>query len=205
MDAAHWDDAYGRLGARGVSWAQGDARPSLELLERAAAPAASAIDIGGGASPFAAALLDGGMADVTVLDISPVAIGAGRAALGDRASEVHWITADLRTWQPDRTWDLWHDRAVFHFMATGAERDAYRRALASGLEPGGHVIAAAFAPDGPEQCSRLPVRRYAAADLVAALGDDLVLIDERRDVHVTPSGTEQPFTWVLARRGARAH
>lgn len=202
MDAAHWDDAYGRLGAHGVSWARGDAGPSLDLLEVAATPAESAIDVGGGASPFAAALLDRGPVEVTVLDISPVAIDAGRAALGDRAGEVQWVTADIREWQPDRTWGLWHDRAVFHFMVTEPERDAYRRALASALEPGGHVIAAAFAPDGPEQCSRLPVRRYGAADLVAALGDDLVLLEERREVHVTPAGVEQPFTWVLARRTA---
>ena len=200
MDAAHWDDAYGRLGAHGVSWARVDAGPSLDLLERAGTPTGAVIDVGGGASPFAAALLDRGAADVTVLDISPVAIDAGRAALGDRAGAVQWVTADIREWQPGRTWGLWHDRAVFHFMVTEPERDAYRRALASALEPGGHVIAGAFAPDGPEQCSRLPVQRYDAAALVTALGDDLVLLDERREAHVTPSGVEQPFTWVLARR-----
>ena len=200
MDAAHWDEAYGRLGASGVSWFREHAEPSLALLSQVGDQVGSVIDVGGGASPLAAALLDRGIPDVAVLDISPTALDAARAALGGRAEQVQWITADLRTWQPERTWDLWHDRAVFHFMVTDAERDAYRRALASAIAPGGHVIAATFAPDGPEQCSRLPVRRYGADELVAALGNGFVLLDERREVHVTPAGAEQPFTWVLARR-----
>ncbi|MBM3664187.1 MAG: class I SAM-dependent methyltransferase [Actinobacteria bacterium] len=200
MDAAYWDDVYGALGARGVSWAREGVGPSLDLLEPASATVGSAIDMGGGASPLAGALLSLGVDDVTVLDISATALRAAQASLGDRTDDVEWITADLRSWQPGRRWDLWHDRAMFHFMVTEGDRRAYRRALAASLAPGGLVIVAAFAPDGPEQCSRLPVRRYGAGELVDALGDDLVLLEELREVHMTPAGTPQPFTWVLARR-----
>ena len=200
MDAAHWDDAYARRGAHGVSWARADAGPSVALLELVPAPVESAIDIGGGASPVAAALMNRGIAEMAVLDISPTALHAARRAMEGRAAEVEWIPADVRAWSPERRWGLWHDRAVFHFMVTDADRRAYRSALASALAPGGHVIAAAFAPDGPGECSGLPVQRYAAVDLVAALGDDLVLRGEHREVHVAPSGFEQPFTWVLAER-----
>lgn len=203
MDAAHWDEAYGRLGTTGVSWFRAHPEASLDLIAAIREVPASAIDVGGGgAGPLPGAMLAAGIADVAVLDISPTALDAARAALGTRAADVRWITADIRDWQPDRTWDLWHDRAVFHFMVADADRVAYRRALAAALAPGGHVIAAAFAPDGPEQCSRLPVRRYTGRDLVAEMGDDLALIDERREMHVTPSGAQQAFTWILARRSS---
>ncbi len=200
MDAAHWDEAYGRLGATGVSWFRAQPDASLDLIAAIGDGPASAIDVGGGAGALPGAMLAAGITDIAVLDISPTALDAARALLDERAADVRWITADVRHWQPDRTWDLWHDRAVFHFMVSDADRVAYRRALAAALMPGGHVIAAAFAPDGPQQCSRLPVRRYAGQDLVAELGAELILIDERREMHVTPSGGEQAFTWILARR-----
>lgn len=200
MDAAHWDEAYGRLGPEGVSWFRDDAGPTLALLDEEGHMPRAVIDVGGGVSPLARALVARGLADLTVLDISGVALTAARDALGPAAADVTWITADVRNWEPARTWDLWHDRAVFHFMVSEDDRAAYRRALAAALAPGGLVIAATFAPDGPAQCSRLPVRRYDASGLVAALGTDLALVAQRREVHVTPSGTRQPFTWVLARR-----
>lgn len=201
MDAAHWDEAYGRLGAEGVSWFQPEENMALEMIAGLPARPQSAIDVGGGASGLAAALHESGVDDVTVLDISARALQAARDQAGGGAQEIEWITGDILTWRPHRRWDLWHDRAVFHFMVSNEDRAAYRRALAAAVPPGGHVICATFAPDGPEQCSRLPVQRYAANDLVDALGNGLTLVDARTAVHLTPSGTAQPFTWVVARMG----
>lgn len=198
MDAAHWDEAYGRLGATGVSWFSAGERTSLELIGNLPALPASAIDVGGGASGLGASMRALGVPQVSVLGISAQALEMARAAAAQ--DDIQWLTADVRAWQAPRTWDLWHDRAVFHFMVSDDDRHAYRRALSAGLAPGGHVIAAAFAPEGPEHCSGLPVKRYAPDELVSALGDDLTLVTTRREVHVTPSGREQPFTWVLARR-----
>lgn len=200
MDAAHWDEAYGRLGATGVSWFRAAERASLDLIGAMPAPPRSVIDVGGGASALAASLRTSGVPRVSVLDISAEALRMAREEAGDAGPAIEWITADIRRWAPAATWDLWHDRAVFHFMVTEDDRVAYRRALAAAVPPDGHVIAAAFAPDGPGQCSGLPVHRYGPAELVRALGCDLTLVTARAEVHVTPSGNHQPFTWVLAKR-----
>jgi trans-aconitate methyltransferase len=114
---------------------------------------------------------------------------------------VRCVRADLLEWEPDRRYDLWHDRAVFHFLVEERGRDRYIATLNDALAPGGHVIVATFADDGPEMCSGLPVRRYAADDLGAALGEGFELVETRREVHVTPRGKRQPFTWVAARLG----
>ena len=111
------------------------------------------------------------------------------------------VRADLLEWEPDRRYDLWHDRAVFHFLVEERDRDRYSATLSDALAPGGNVIVATFADDGPEMCSGLPVRRYAAEDLAAALGEGFELVETRREVHVTQRGTQQPFTWVAARLG----
>ena len=109
------------------------------------------------------------------------------------------VRADLLEWEPDRRYELWHDRAVFHFLVDEHDRDRYLATLTDALAPGGRVIVATFADDGPEVCSGLPVRRYAAEDLTAALGEGFELVETRREVHVTPRGAAQPFTWVAAR------
>ncbi len=202
MDADHWNEAYARLGPDGVSWFRTDQSPSLTLIGSLPEAPGSVVDIGGGASTLAGELIAAGLRDITVLDVSGSALGSARGALGARAGQVRWVTADLRSWAPDRTWHLWHDRAVFHFMADPADRAAYVRVLRAALCPGGHVIVATFAPDGPPTCSGLPVMRYTAGELMSALGDDLVLVEARHEVHVTPPGVRQPFTWVLARRRA---
>ena len=111
------------------------------------------------------------------------------------------VEADLLEWEPDRRYELWHDRAVFHFLVDGHDRDRYRATLAAALASGGHAVVATFADDGPELCSGLPVRRYAAEDLMAALGNGFELVETRREVHITPCGVSQPFTWVAARIG----
>jgi hypothetical protein len=114
---------------------------------------------------------------------------------------VRCVQADVLEWEPDRRFALWHDRAVFHFLVDGVERDRYLVALRRALEPGGTLILGTFAVDGPNVCSGLPVRRYAPADLIAALGADFEPLEERREEHVTPRGAVQPFTWVAGRLG----
>ena len=198
-DAAHWDDLYA-LGHETRSWHQQEAVMSLRMLDAAGVTAAdSLLDVGGGASVLARDLLDRGFGDVTVLDISPAALGYARERLGPRAGAVHWLTQDLLSWRPARTWRVWHDRAVFHFLTAPADRDRYRRALADATRPGALAVLGCFAPDGPESCSGLPVARYSAVGLAAAF-DGWTLISADREEHRTPDGVVQPFTWAALRR-----
>ncbi len=196
----HWDDRYRTVGPTHVSWYEPAPKLSLAMLELAGlAPDRSVVDIGGGASSLAGRLLERGTRDVTVVDISSEALGSARAALDDPAL-VHWIEADLTEWTPERTWDLWHDRAVFHFLTEDSQRSHYRESLHHGLATGGAVCLATFAEDGPDQCSGLPVRRYRPDQLLLELGDDLQELASGRHLHTTPSGAVQPFSWVVARR-----
>jgi SAM-dependent methyltransferase len=144
-------------------------------------------------------LVGRGFSDVSVLDVSAVALDEARARLGAGA-KVRWLRQDLMTFNPDRRYDLWHDRAVFHFLTSEPDREVYRAALAAALAPGGHVIIGTFAEDGPEQCSGLPVSRYSSGTLAETLGDGFVVTASRRESHRTPAGAIQPFTWVAARQ-----
>ena len=172
---------------------------SLELVDLlGVAPQSGVIDIGGGASLLVDRLLARGFNDLAVLDISDAALQAARQRVGDDA-RVAWIVEDILSWEPTRRYDLWHDRAVFHFLS-GQEAEEYREVMRRGLAPGGSVIMATFAPDGPEWCSGLPVTRYSAEQLGMALGGGFQIVDQRREVHTTPTGAVQPFTWVAARR-----
>lgn len=198
--AAHWDAAYER-GPDRVSWAQDHAAPSLALIEDLGVPVdAAVIDVGGGASPLAGDLLDRGFNDVTVLDLSRRALDLARERLGARGTHVTWTQADLRAWSPERTYDLWHDRAVLHFLTEDEDRERYAATVARAVAPGGHAIIAGFAPDGPERCSGLPVRRASGEDLAALLGDAFTPVGVRREEHTTPSGNVQLFAWLVARR-----
>jgi len=200
MDRAqHWNIAYAQRGT-GVSWHQEDAGPSLELIASVATPRASVVDVGGGSSPLVDGLLAGGHRDVTVLDLSEVALDRARDRLGTAAAGVTWIAADLLSWQPARTFDVWHDRAVLHFLTAEEERHQYAALAAESVTPGGHAVLATFALDGPERCSGLPVRRYDAAGLAALLGDAFTPVLSTRELHRTPSGATQAFTWLVARR-----
>lgn len=200
--ARHWDAAYDQ-GTENVSWTQDEATVSLQLIEQVAVPHdAAVIDIGGGASPLTANLLDRGFTDLSVLDISQRALDAARAQLGDRADAVNWVCADLRDWQAPRQFGLWHDRAVLHFLTGPEDQQRYADLVARAVAPGGHVVIATFAPDGPERCSGLPVVRYSPADLGQLLGSRFELVAEREETHHTPRGTPQKFTWVAARRSA---
>lgn len=200
-DAEHWDKAYDRLGATGVSWFQRAPGLSRRLVERLAPPpSAPILDVGGGESALVDALLEGGAADVSVLDLSAVALAGARQRLGTEAERVHWIHADVRGWVPDRAYAVWHDRAVFHFMVAPRDIAAYLRTARSAVAPGGHVVMGTFAADGPTRCSGLPVARYAPDDLAATFGDDFSLVESEREEHRTPSGTVQAFTWITLQR-----
>jgi 2-polyprenyl-3-methyl-5-hydroxy-6-metoxy-1,4-benzoquinol methylase len=159
---------------------------------------AAFIDVGGGASNLVDQLLERGFCDVTVLDVSTEAIAVAQRRVGSDP-RVTWLVDDLLEWRSERRYDVWHDRAVFHFLANG-EIDVYRSLLQHTLAPEGVVILATFALDGPEFCSGLPVQRYGPDDLVGVLGADFALVTSRKEVHVTPGGTEQTFTWIAARR-----
>ncbi len=196
---AHWDKAYTEKSETQVSWFQEVPARSLAMIA-AASPQGSVIDVGGGASRLVDALLEAGRADVTVLDISQAALDRARARLGEKAARVDWICADITRWQPARQWDVWHDRAVFHFLTERPAQDAYIAALTAATRPGAAVILSTFAPDGPERCSGLPVQRYGAADLAARLGTRFALYDEAQERHVTPWGSTQSFTYAAFRR-----
>jgi SAM-dependent methyltransferase len=198
--AAHWEDVYAG-GAVARSWFEAAPRMSLRMLDVVGVTAAdSLIDVGGGASPLAGALLERGFRDVTVLDISAVGMRYARQRLGPLAGQVHWLTADIRAWRPPRQFAAWHDRAVFHFLTAEPDRRAYLRALGAATAADAVAVFACFAPDGPARCSGLPVARYSPRGLAAELGLDWAVLAEDREDHVTPGGLTQPFTWVALRR-----
>jgi hypothetical protein len=196
----HWEGAYATNGPEAVSWYEPSPAVSLELLEAlgVGAPTHSLLDVGGGASRLADALLGQGWEDVTVLDISAGALETVRRRL-PAGSPVTFIAHDLLIWTPTRRYTVWHDRAVLHFMVEPSDRRRYREVLAHALEPGGAVIIGTFALDGPERCSGLPVVRSSPDDLMELLGDDFEVVTSRRHEHQTPGGAVQPFTWVAAR------
>jgi len=198
---AHWQQVYLSKGEQEVSWTQASPEPSLGLIETfAPSRQASIVDIGGGASHLVDALCERGYQAVTVLDLSEAALRNAKQRLGDRGAGVQWIAADATSWEPVRPFDLWHDRAAFHFLVDRHDRQAYVERLSRGVKPGGHAIIATFAPDGPEKCSGLPVQRYDAAALAEALGDGFGLIEHQAHRHVTPWGAVQSFQFSVLRR-----
>ncbi|WP_019873604.1 class I SAM-dependent methyltransferase [Sporichthya polymorpha] len=197
----HWDAAYAAEGERGVSWYAPTAAPVLELLDRLDVPtSARVLDAGGGASPLVDGLVARGHRDVTVLDLSATALALARDRLGSRSANVEWIVADVRTWRPRSPFELWHDRAVLHFLVSSDDRAAYLETLASATRRESLVVLSTFAPDGPDRCSGLPVVRYSAADLAALLGADFELLEDDREQHITPWGTAQAFVRAAFRR-----
>jgi SAM-dependent methyltransferase len=199
---AHWENVYRTKSEREVSWFQETPSTSLELIRAASATRHSAIiDIGGGASRLVDALIDEGYAAVTVLDVSESALAAARTRLGHAAAGVTWIAADVVRWSPPQSYDVWHDRAAFHFLTDAADRTAYVECLREALAPGGHAVIATFALDGPERCSGLPVIRYDATSLGKVLGDAFRLVETRLHDHHTPMGSTQRFQFSMFRRG----
>lgn len=193
----HWNRVYTTKAADAVSWYQTRPRNSLELIAAAnLSPDAPIIDVGGGASVLVDCLLDAGHTALSVLDISAAALDAARTRLGARAGSVRWIEADVREFVSPQRHDLWHDRAVFHFLTDPTDRAAYMATVRRSLNPRGHVVIATFALDGPARCSGLDVAHYDAASLHAEFGTDFQMLDSRRETHITPGGAEQRFTWV---------
>ena len=202
---AHWENVYRTKGEREVSWFQETPSISLQLIRSAGATRRSAVvDIGGGASRLVDALVDEGYEAVTVLDLSESALAAAKTRLGQAAAQVTWIVADVVGWKPRQRYDLWHDRAAFHFLTEEADRTAYVECLREALRPGGHAIIATFALDGPERCSGLQVIRYDAARLAGVLGGAFNLLETRRHDHRTPMGSIQSFQFSVFRRGQGA-
>ncbi|MBV9287221.1 MAG: class I SAM-dependent methyltransferase [Hyphomicrobiales bacterium] len=199
---AHWERVYAGRGEREVSWFQENPQPSLDLIAAAGATAATAIiDVGGGASRLVDALLKQGFRAVTVLDVSASALAATRARLGEAADLASWVVADVTAWRPaPGAYDLWHDRAAFHFLTDEPDRAAYVARMTEAVKPGGQAIIATFALDGPERCSGLTVARYDGQSLARTLGPAFVLIETRADEHRTPGGALQRFQFSLFSR-----
>lgn len=195
-DQQHWQQVYQTKAAENVSWYQPDPALSLALIANCQLSAQSAIiDVGGGASLLVDALLAHGYTNLTVLDLSAAALAVCQARLGAAANKVQWLVADVTTTALPQQYNLWHDRAVFHFLTVPAQRAAYLALLKTAVVKGGRVIIATFAEDGPERCSGLPVQRYTAAALQAEFAGVLQLVTSQREAHQTPFGTTQYFTW----------
>lgn len=199
---SHWEQVYSTRPTTEVSWFQEHADLSLKIIRDAGvATSASIIDVGGGASRLVDDLLASGYGNVTVLDLSVAALGAARARLGAAADKVRWLEANvLDARLPLQAYDVWHDRAVFHFLTDVNDRRAYVRAVLRAVRPGGLVIVATFAEDGPTRCSGLPVMRYGPDDLHAEFGAPFQLLGHQRETHRTPAGSEQKFVYCFCRK-----
>lgn len=195
----HWEQIYRTKRPDQVSWFEAEPRHSLDLVQRVApGPDAAIIDVGAGAATFVDGLLDAGYRRITVLDLSAVALAESQRRLGERARLVDWREADVRTARfAPHTLDVWHDRAVFHFLTEPADRSSYVAQVRHALRPGGFVLVATFAADGPARCSGLEVDRYSADELHTEFGRDFRLLTSERHMHVTPRGAQQAFTYCL--------
>lgn len=198
----HWEKVYTTKSSTEVSWFQEHAKLSLKLIQDAKTPhSASIIDVGGGASTLVDDLLACGYEHLTVLDLSGAAIATAKARLGDAAIRISWFEANILNAElPAGVYDVWHDRAVFHFLTTDAERHEYVKQVLHAVKPGGLVIVATFAEDGPTKCSGLPVSRYSASELHAQFGDPFLLLGHEKETHHTPAGGEQKFVYCFCRK-----
>lgn len=200
----HWDEIYGSRSPDDVSWYEPIPSLSLKLIAHSLEEGAeSVIDIGGGASGLVDHLLDLGLKRVAVLDISESGLAVSKRRLGDRASQVEWIVGDVTTIEEVGQFDVWHDRAVFHFLTGADDRQEYVRLAERTLPPGGTAVMATFAWDGPERCSGLDVRRYGASQLATECGPGFELNMSERHVHTTPRGVPQNFLYSTFHRVAK--
>lgn len=198
----HWEQLYSSKSVDEVSWFQEHAALSVKLIRDAGvALTAPIIDVGGGASTLVDDLLANGYAKITVLDLSAAALAAAKARLGVRAADVQWLEANIIEAElASNAYEVWHDRAVFHFLTTAQERHAYVQTVLRAVKPGGLVVVATFAEDGPSQCSGLPVMRYDAKALHAEFGEPFVLLGHEKESHHTPGGNEQKFVYCFCRK-----
>jgi len=199
----HWEQVYSTKASDSVSWFQEHAELSLRLIHNTGlSKDAAIIDVGGGASTLMDDLVAEGYTDLTVLDLSSSAISVAKQRLGKHAEAVDWMVGDITLAEfPVHRFDIWHDRAVFHFLTNPNDRHAYVERVMRAVRPGGHVIIATFAEDGPEQCSGLPVIRYRPESLHAEFGDAFLLVEHKKEVHHTPSGSNQQFVYCYCRKG----
>jgi SAM-dependent methyltransferase len=197
----HWDRVYSAKKPVELTWFQETPTTSLDLIrETGLGLDERVLDVGGGTSLLPSFLLEEGFQQLSVLDVSERALATAKAQLGQRAECVEWFEADLLTFQPPHQWALWHDRAVFHFLTSQEDRDAYCRVLGQGLEAGGHLVIATFAPDGPLKCSGLDCIRYSPESLHAVLGSEYQLRGSLEEAHQTPSGGTQSFVYSWFQR-----
>jgi len=201
-DQEYWESVYASKGDQDLSWTQREPIMSLSLISEVC-PAGRVVDVGGGASLLAERLVERGYL-VTVLDISKTAIDRARNRIGDKASHIHWIEGDVTKNLQLGSFDVWHDRAAFHFLTASIDRTDYTALLARTVPVGGHVVIATFALDGPEKCSGLAVRRYDGQTLAAELGPQFDLLKSVPEMHVTPWGGKQSFQYSLLRRSLNA-
>jgi len=197
----HWEDMYTKKMPTEVSWYQIEPTVSLDLIKSTGIDHTSKIiDVGGGASVLVDKLLDKGFQNLTILDISPKSLSYAKERLGDRAARVSWIEADVTEFVPPQKYDLWHDRAVFHFLTDENDRKKYVQNMDKALNPGGHVIIASFAVEGPLKCSGLNVERYSDGKLKDELGNSFGFIKSVEEVHVTPWNSEQKFIYCYFKK-----
>jgi 2-polyprenyl-3-methyl-5-hydroxy-6-metoxy-1,4-benzoquinol methylase len=197
----HWDKIYKTKAPEAVSWYRPHLETSLGLIERAAGGySASIIDVGGGESTLVDDLLERGYGNITVLDVSQTAVDVTKKRLGVVAEQIHWLVADItEAWLEPGAYDVWHDRAVFHFLTATEQRTAYVRRVAHAVKPGGHVIIGTFGPEGPTQCSGLDVIRYDADSLHDQFGVRFRLEESSKELHRTPFGTTQQFLYCYCK------
>jgi SAM-dependent methyltransferase len=197
---AHWEDLYQQKSHTEVSWYQSLPGTSLAMMRASGTPlSAPILDMGGGASTLVDHLLAEGFTDLTVMDLSEAALTMARERLGEIGNQVEWLVGDAVAFRPRRRYSLWHDRAVFHFLADEKIRAGYLDGLKQGLAPGGHLVLATFGPEGPMRCSGLPVRRYGTEELRDVLGPKFMLKDASLVEHTTPGGQSQQFQFGLWR------
>ncbi len=203
MDAkAHWEKIYATKLPEQVSWYQVQPQESINLIQRTGvSKAAQIIDVGAGTSMLVDYLLNEGFGHISVLDISRTALEGAKSRLGLHAAEVTWVEDDItQNTLPLSYYDVWHDRAVFHFLTDVKDRVKYVNAVKRSLKANGHVVIASFAPDGPTQCSGLDVMRYSPDSLHHEFGEDFELIESRSENHLTPFGTQQKFIYCYCRK-----
>lgn len=198
----HWDEVYRTKSIDTVSWYQEHANRSVELiLATKVNKTAAIIDVGSGSSRLIDDLIELGFSNITALDLSSAALDSTKARLGDKAFHVNFIVADITQIKlPQLTYDVWHDRAVFHFLTQPKQRHAYVKRVLNSLKPGGHLIIATFAEDGPTKCSGLPVQRYTPDALRAEFGELFELVHSEKEIHKTPFATEQRFIYCHFRK-----
>lgn len=197
--AEHWNNVFRTRSSTEVSWFEANPTTSLGLIRKVSKNSDSVIDIGAGRSNLARHLLQDGYTDVTLLDISSEALEATGLTFMDAEPRPKFIAADITTWLPGRTYDVWHDRAVFHFMITNEMRNRYVSAASEAIRPGGIALLGTFASEGPEQCSGINVMRYSTESLVDCFQPTFDLIDSHTQMHRTPTGNVQPFIWATFR------